>query len=217
MKRIKKLSWLLTIVLFCGITNLAFSQTLKDVFTNSESPIIYLGIDFSKSKLLDNGNAAEIRNKFYVSINQVVVSEPKKYDLKGAFLKGHIDYDFSAVTKSNAQANLNEILSTASADFYRFKESDVTAIVKQLDLSGKTGVGLLFVMEAMRKQGNKGDAAIWVTFIDMKTKKVLMTERTENKGSGGIGFRNYWVSPVKQLIEDIAKYKYKEWQAKYGG
>ena len=217
MRHIKKLHWIITLLLFCGITTSAFAQTLKDVFTNSESPIIYLGIDFSKTKLLDNGNADEIRNKYYVSINQLIVNEPKKYDLKGAFVKSNINYDFGAVTKNNALANLNDILSTASTDFYRFKETDITAIVKKLDLAGKTGIGLLLVLEAMRKLGNKGDAAIWVTLIDMKTKKVLMTERMESKGKGGIGFRNYWASTIRTLLDDIKDSKYKVWQAKYGG
>ena len=90
MKRIKKLSWLVTIVLFCGINSSAYSQTLKDVFSNSESPIFYLGIDFSKTKLLDTGNPDDIRNYLYASINQLIVNEPKKYDLKGTFHKGTI-------------------------------------------------------------------------------------------------------------------------------
>lgn len=216
MKRINKLSWLLTIALFCGITTSAYSQTLKDVFSNSASPIFYLGIDFSKAKLLDNGNPDDIRNRLYASINQLIVNEPKKFDLKSAFHKNNIDYDFGPVNKSNSQANLNDILSTNFADFKRFKESDVTAIVKNLDLSGKTGIGLLFVMEAMRKQNKKGDASVWVTLIDMKTKKLLMTERMESKGKGGIGFRNYWASAIKDLLDDIEDSKYKEWQAKYG-
>lgn len=216
MKSIRKSSWLFAIVLFFGSTTSVFAQTLKDVFTNSESPLVYLGIDYSQSRLLDGGNAEDIRNRMYGSINQLVVNEPKKYDLKGAFRKSNINYDFDAVTKSNATANLNDILSTNSSDFNRLKESDITSVVKKLDLAGKSGVGLLFVMEAMRKIDKKSDAAVWVTFIDLKTKKVLMTERIEVKGSGGIGFRNYWASPIKNLIEKIDDSKYKEWQTKYG-
>lgn len=216
MKRINKLSWLVTIALFCGITTSAFSQTLKDIFSNSASPIFYLGIDFSKARLLDNGDPNDIKNRMYASINQLIVNEPKKYDLKGAFLKDNIDYDFGAVNKSNGQANINEILSTNPADFNRFKEKDITSIVNNLDLSGKTGIGLLFVMESMRKMDKKGDAAIWVTLIDMKTKKVLMTERMVSKGKMAIGFRNYWASAIKNLLDDIQDEKYKEWQGKYG-
>jgi hypothetical protein len=216
MKPINKLSWVVIIVLLCGINTSAFSQNLKDVFSNNESPIFYLGIDFSKTRLLDTGNPDDIRNRLYASINQLIVNEPKKYDLKSAFHRGNIDYDFGPVNKSNGQVNVNEILSTSSADFNRFKETDITAIVKNLDLSGKTGVGLLFVMEALRKIDNKGDAAVWVTFIEMKTKTILLTERMVSKGKGGIGFRNYWASTIKTLLDDIQDEKYKQWQGKYG-
>jgi hypothetical protein len=191
MKRTSKLNWLFAALFFFVVSQSVFSQGLKDVFTNSESPIVYLGIDFSKARLLDIGNPDDIRNHLYGSINQLIVNEPKKYDLKGAFNKSNIDNDLHAVSAKNEKANINDIISTNSADFTRFKESDIASMVKDLDLSGKKGVGLLFIMEAMRKLDKKGDAAIWVTFIDMGTKKVLMTERIESKASMAIGFRNY--------------------------
>jgi hypothetical protein len=215
MKRTQKLSWLFAFVLLFGSSTQSFSQTLKDVFNNSESPLMYLGIDFTKARLLDIGNADDIRNRLYGSINELVVNEPKKFDLKGAFSKSNIEHDFGAVTKNNGKINMNDIISTNSADFDRLKESDIAAVVKALDLSGKTGVGLLFVMEAMRKVDKKGEAAIWVTLVDMKTKKVLMTERIIEKATG-IGFRNYWASTIKEVIDDIDKKKYKEWRTKYG-
>ncbi len=215
MKRTSKLNWLFAILLFCVVSTPVFSQGLKDVFTNSESPLFYLGIDFSKARLLDNGNPDDIRNNLYRSINQLIVNEPKKYDLKGAFHKSNIDSDLSPVSAKNEKANINDIISTNSADFTRFKESDIASMVKDLDLSGKKGIGLLFVMEAMRKADKKGDAAIWVTFIDMGTKKVLLTERIESKASMAIGFRNYWASTIKNLIDIIDKKKYSEWKSKY--
>jgi hypothetical protein len=215
MKRTQKLSWLFAFVLLFGSSTRIFSQTLKDVFNNSESPLTYLGIDFTKARLLDIGNADDIRNRLYGSINELIVTEPKKFDLIGAFSKSNVDHDFSAVTKNNGKINMNDIISTNTADFDRLKESDIAAVVKALDLSGKTGVGLLFVMEAMRKVDKKGDAAIWVTLVDMKTKKILMTERIVEKATG-IGFRNYWASTIKEVIDDIEKKKYKEWRTKYG-
>lgn len=215
MKRSSKLNWLIATLLFCAVCQPAFSQTLKDVFNNSESPLLYLGIDFSKTRLLDNGNPDDIRNNQYRNINQLIINEPKKYDLKGAFSKSSMDNDLNPVSKKNEKANINEIISTNQADFNRFKENDITAMVNDLDLSGKKGVGLLFVMEAMRKADKKGDVSIWVTFIDMATKKVLMTERIVSETSSAIGFRNYWASTIKNLIDMIDKKKFKEWKAKY--
>lgn len=213
MKRTQLVGFVVAALSILGTTTSSFSQTLKDFFSNSESPVVYLGIDFSKAKLLDAGNPSDIRDRTYPAINQLILNEPKKYDLSAAFLKSKMESDLGPVTKSNSSANLNEILSTNSADYSRFKEADISAIIKGLDLSGKKGIGLLFVMESMSKI-NKA-AAMWVTIIDIKTKKVLLTERMEGKAVG-FSVRNYWAGTVKSVLDAIEKQKYKEWKLKYG-
>ncbi|MEO7313068.1 MAG: hypothetical protein ABIX01_21960 [Chitinophagaceae bacterium] len=216
MKPVMKLNRLFAVLLFSGIFTSSFSQTLKEFFNDSEVPLTYLGVDFTKAKLLTQGDPDAIRDKHYTAINYVVINEPKKYDIKGAFHKSVVNTDIAAVNARNEKVNINEILSTNSADYNRLKESDIAAVVKGLDITGKQGVGLLFVMEAMRKVDKDADAAIWVTLIDMKTKKVLMTERIEKNDASGIGFRNYWAATIRRVIEAIDKKKFKEWRSKYG-
>ena len=193
----------------------SFAQTAKDVFNNSETKILYLGIDFTKARLIDdaNANAMDIRERQYNGINDLVVTEAKKFDLKGAFHKSYIDHDLGPVIKRNEKINAEEIKSTNSSDFHRLKEADINDVVKGLDLGDKTGVGLLFVAEAMSKA--EKSIAVWVTLIDMKSKKVLMTDRVEGKAGMSFGFRNYWGSAIKSVIENIEKKKYKEWKQKY--
>ena len=57
MKQAQKFGWLVATMLFCGTTTSLFAQTIKDVFNNSESPLFYLGIDFTKAKLIDDATA----------------------------------------------------------------------------------------------------------------------------------------------------------------
>jgi hypothetical protein len=217
MKRTQKLSWLFAFALLFGSSTQSFSQTLKDVFSSSESPLLYLGVDFTKAKLINypDPKVMDIRDRIYTSINELTVNEPKKFDFAGAFHKSTINSDLSAVKARNEKMNAEDIVSNNAADFNRLQESDISAVVKALNISGKDGVGLLFVMEAMRKEDKKGDAAMWVTLVDMKTKKVLLTERIEAKATG-IGFRNYWASTIKEVIDEIDKKKYKEWKKKFG-
>ena len=94
-----------------------------------------------------------------------------------------------------------------------FKEDDITTLVKGFDFGDKKGLGILFVCEAMSKSGKAG--AYWVTFIDMKAKKVLLTERMEGKTGMSFGFRNYWTNPIKKVLDDIEDDKFKAWKAKY--
>ena len=49
----------------------------------------------------------------------------------------------------------------------------------------------------------------------MKAKKVLLTERLEEKVGMAIGFRNTWASAIKKLLDEIEGDKYKEWKKKY--
>lgn len=230
MKRTLKLSWLFAFVLFLGSSTASFSQTLKDFFSNSSTTLTYLGIDYTKNKLINDpgGNATDIKGRLYNSMNEVVVNEMgKNYNIAGAFDRSSgVNTDISAVTERNDKINASEIMSSNTGDFTRLTESDIAGCVKALNLKGKEGVGLVFIMEGMKKgekiqEGKKTKqeesyGAVWVTLIDMKTKKVLMTERMEEEAAG-FGFRNFWVSIIKKSIVEIDKKAYKSWKNKYGG
>ena len=216
MKRVNKLTALVAFLFLLGNTQPLFAQTLKEVFNSSETPLFYLGVDFTLARLIDAPEvASDIRDRHYPAINDLIVNESKKYDLAGAFHKSNIDHDLGLVAKRNAKINTEEIKSTNSADYNRLKEEDITKLVKGFDFEGKKGVGLLLVVDGMSK-GKKGEG-IWVTLIDMTAKKVLMTERMEGKTGMAFGFRNYWATPIRAVIDDIEKKKYKEWKSKYGG
>jgi hypothetical protein len=191
-----------------------FGQTSKEVLGNSETPLIYLGIDFTKAKLIgdETTSSFDVRDRQYNAINNLVVDEPKKYDLKAAFHKSVVDHDLGPVEKRNAKINTEEIKSTSTADFHRLKEPDIISLVNGFDFGDRKGFGLLFIVEAMDK--SQKAAAIWVTLVDLKSKKVLLTERMEGRTSMGFGFRNYWATAVKNVIEAVEKRKFSEWKDK---
>jgi len=219
MKRTQNSSCLFAILLFIGISTQSFAQSVKDFFTNNSTTLTYLGIDYTQNKLINDpgGNASDIKNRLYNSMNEVVLDEMgKNYNIAGAFNRsGGINTDIGAVTKRNEKINASDIMSFSEADFNRLSESDIANCVKALDLKGKEGVGLVFVMEGMKKEAKKSFGAVWVTLIDMKTKKVLMTERMEQEATG-FGFRNFWVSVIKKSIIEIDKKKYSAWERNYG-
>jgi hypothetical protein len=211
-----KLHWLVAALLFSAVTQAVGAQGLKDVFNSSETPVFYLGVDFTEARFIDVPETAlDIRDRYIPAINDLIVNEPKKYDLPAAFHKSNIDHDLSLVSKRNAKINTEQLKSTNSADYNRLKEEDIRKLVSGFDYGGKKGVGLLLVADGLNK-ARKG-AGIWVTFIDMGSKKLLMAERVEGKTSIGFGFRNYWANPIRDVIEEVEKKKYNEWKSKYGG
>lgn len=71
MKRLNKPNWLLAILLFFGASSPASSQSLNEFFNNSELHLTYLGVDFTKARLINDpgANSFDIRNRLYGSIN----------------------------------------------------------------------------------------------------------------------------------------------------
>jgi hypothetical protein len=211
----KSIKQLLTLALVGAVlpTVGIIAQTTKDIFL-SETPITYIGIDFSKAKLIGDAaaDAYDIKNHLYSAMNQVVVNEPKKYDLNKALSKTTVTPFIDISEAVNSKSVMDSIKSSDKADFQRFSAATIDKMIQGYDFKGKTGIGLVFIMEAMSKPEEKG--AIWVTFVNMSTHKVLLTERMLGD-AGGFGFRNYWVHTVLDVIEEIGKKKYKQWSATY--
>lgn len=217
MKNNQLLRWLIAGMFLIVTAQSTVGQSMKDVFASSETPIFYYGIDFTKAKLIDDAaaNAMDIRDRQFDGINDVVVNEPKKYDFVGAFHKSNVDHDLSFVHARNSKVNAEEIKSTNTSDFTRLKKTDIETLVKGFDFGTKNkAIGLLFIVEGMSKSAKA--ASVWVTFVDVKTQKVLHTERIEGK-AGGFGFRNYYAAAIKNVLDQIEKKKYKEWKSQYGG
>ncbi len=198
----------------CFVAQVMQAQTLKDVLNNKETPIHYFGVDFTKSVLIGdaNANAKDIVERQFAGINDLLVNEPKKYDIAGAFRKSEINSDLSFVAKRNEKVNEGKLLSANTEDYNHLTESDIATLVRGFNVGGKSGTGLLFVVDAMSKP--KKSISVWVTLFDMKTKKLLLADRVEGAVGMGFGFRNYWATGFKKVIDAIDRRKYKEWVAK---
>lgn len=220
MKRFKTSQRIMASVLLFGIHTAVSAQTIKDFFNDKGIALTYLGIDYYKNRLINDpgANPSDIKGRLYSSMNEVVINEmPKNYDIAGAFNRGSfVNSDIAAVSARNEKVDAKDISSSSDADFNRLTEADIAAEVKALALKEKDGIGLVFIMEGMKKEEKKSYGSVWVVLVDMKTKKVLMAERMEQEAAG-FGFRNFWVSIIKKSLVEIEKKKYKAWKSKYGG
>jgi hypothetical protein len=183
------------------------AQSVKESdISNPETPILYVGIDFTEARLIGDLAADEnaIKNQHIPDINQLVINEAKKYDLEKALHRSKISSDIGITYNQNKKLDASKLKSTNSDDFTRFKPETVQKIVSDYDFGDKKGLGLMFVVEALNK--TKAEAALWVTWIDMGSKKVLRTERKEEK-AGGFGWRNYWARPIENVLDDLRKGK----------
>lgn len=201
-------------ILFFAFLAISFglnAQDIKTILTDKESPITYYGIDFTKAVLIGDANAnpTDIISRQFAGINDLMVNESDKYDIAGALKRSEIPSNLSIVAKRNEKANPDKLLSADTEDYNKLQESDISSIIKSFNAEGKAGTGLLFIVDGMSKPNKK--ISVWATFFDIKTKKVLLTERLEGALGSGFSFRNYWATGLKKIIDNIKSKKYKEW------
>jgi hypothetical protein len=182
----------------------ANAQTLKNFLDSKDSSFTWLGVDFTQAKLIGDAAAKTdvVVEHDLTSLNQAIVNEQKKYDVPGTLHKDKYNTSIGLVNKRNESLNKDGLKSDDSVDFERLKADDIVKVAKSYDFSGKHGIGVLLVMEAMSRT-NK-NAAMWLTIVDMDKKHVLLTERYVGKAQKfTIGFRNLWLSTIKDVLGNI--------------
>ncbi|MBP6335441.1 MAG: hypothetical protein KA444_08215 [Bacteroidia bacterium] len=184
------------------------AQTKADIFL-FETPITWLGVDYSDMRYIGLLDVSTSQLDDYAkSINDIIVKEPKKYNLTSAFEKQSVVPNLKYIEKENAAMDTEKVITTDSKDFSRYTKDDISKIVKAYELK-ETGIGLVFIAEALNKTDESG--AFWVTFVDMKNESVLFTERIIGKPAG-FGFRNYWAGAFYSCLKQIKGTYYKQWK-----
>jgi hypothetical protein len=184
-------------------------QTLSDLFAG-KAKLVFLGLDFTQAKYIGKlgfTDPVAIKSQHMVSWNSLIEAEPKKFSLQDAFKLKPDQYESKVgdMIKLNESVNVKDNI---TEDAYTITEDQVKKSVSKYSLSDKDGIGLVYVVESLNKNAEKLFA--WVTFIDLKTKKVLYTEKVDG-AAGGFGFRNYWAGGVYKINKAIDSKYYKTW------
>lgn len=210
MKRSIVLIWVFALSL-----NLFSQTTAKDIFKDGE--IVWFGLDFSQAKFIGQfegiqGSGAlsgeEIKQKLMPQWNGVIVNEPLRYNIPITFRKTSVFNDIEVVTNRNKAIDESTLLSINQAT----REIDVNAIIASYAKGDKAeGLGLVFIVDYFSK--STIEAAVIVTFFDIKTKKVLFSERMTAKPRG-FGQRNYWAGAIYGVFMDINRTRFGVWKQK---
>ncbi len=195
-----------------------FAQTARDLFRESNVKISWLGIDFSHVKLIGDfsefagageRSTAQIRDKYFPQWNYLVLAEQSKYDIKGMLRKGDIYYDIDMINELNSRAPLENMEAHNNPNY---KPEDIERFIKEYNLEGKEGIGIVFIAECLNKFAN--EAYIHFVAIDMTTMSILIHERIRGVPRG-IGLRNFWAGAVYNVIKDIRSKYYNIWRKRY--
>lgn len=202
------------VLLFIMSDFILHSQNANDIFTSKT--LTWYGLDFSKTVIIGGAsefgsftiNSSDVKNKYFQGWNDLFITDPKKFNLKKTFKKDDIYTDLNAVGKINSNADDSKIFGTTPVSLTK---DDIQKMVNELDIQPKDGIGLCFIIETFNKIKGNEYASMWVTFFDIKTKKVLLTNRMQGK-SGGIGLKSYWANAIYKVLNDIEDKEYKKWK-----
>lgn len=190
------------------------AQDANAVFSANE--IVWYGLDFTKAHFVgqfDQGFGAlpasgyDMKNKWIPEWNALIAKEPQNFNFKKALKKDNVYYDLNPI------ATVNQKIKTESCMSYNtttITEKEITEMVKQYPAGEKKeGVGLVFIVENFDK--GMEQATVFVTFFDIKTKKVLLSNKMQGKAVG-VGMRNYWAGTIKNIIKQILETEYAKWK-----
>jgi hypothetical protein len=190
-----------------------FAQTVNDVF-DKNVPVTWFGLDFTGAKFLGDrekmGSTSDV--KFLIkSWNDLIEREKPNFDIQKAFSKTKVDYKIEVARNHNEELEITDILTNDQSEYLHLKPEDIETIVKSYDFTGSSGLGLMFNVESFNKL--KEEAAVWVTFINIDTKEVILTDRMVEPPKGA-GLRNYWAGSIKLMLEIIKKKQMDAWKKK---
>jgi hypothetical protein len=189
------------------------AQKISEVFNKPETPITWVGVDFSETKYLgDPGTVAPAEMKgLFSKINTLTINEPDKYDITSAFKRSSTANSNIGVTEAvNEKIDPAQIITPNVSAQNHLNESKIQGMARRYNFpAGSSGVALAFLMENLSKPTEQ--ATFWVTFIDMKTKSVLFTEKVSGKAAG-FGFRNHWAGGIYSGLKEIKSSYYAQWK-----
>jgi hypothetical protein len=183
---------ILLLVITSGIA--LFSQDRAKVM--SEKSITWYGIDFSIGKFtMVTEDPAVIVNQYLQAINNLILSEPDKFNLKNLFNKSEVTNDLEQVTERNDKI---DPASFVINDEHKITLDEVKAEIMKYNTKGKSGMGLVFVAENLNKTTQMG--SYYVCFFDIATKEIIDARQMTGKAAG-FGFRNYWTGSIYNIMK----------------
>lgn len=207
----RRLLFLFVLVAFVGT---AHAQTKSDVF-NKDVEVTWLGLDFSNAKLLGDrekfGSESDLRH-LMTAWNELIINEADKYNVAKAVDRSKVTNAIDVTADRNGEVDVQAMFTDNQKDYLHIQPSDIDGIVSSFDFKGKTGIGLVFIVETFSKPNEEG--SIYVTFVNMGSKETLFSERLAAEPKG-FGMRNFWAGCVYGVLTKMQKKEFANWKKKY--
>ena len=190
------------------------AQTKSDVF-NKDIEVTWLGLDFSNAKFLGDrekfGSESDVKH-LMTAWNELIINESEKFNVAKAVDRSKVTNAIEVTTARNGEVDVQAIFTDNQKDYLHIQPSDIDGIVSSFDFKGKTGIGLVFIVESFSKPNVEG--SMYVTFVNMGSKELLFSERLTAEPKG-FGMRNFWAGAIYGVLTKMQKKEFGNWKKKY--
>jgi hypothetical protein len=201
----------LWIAFYLLITYSSYGQDIREFFTSLEVKVEFVGLDFTQAKIVGlsaKNTPDEIQVGYFRAWNDLLLKERQKYDVKRAFMKRSIDYNFEIVHRLNKKIKPENVRTDLSPQSFSAKK--LQTVVNCYDTKEmKSEYGVSFIVHSFNQFRER--AYIYVVIFDVATKEILFSAQTSGD-AGGFGFRNYWARTIYNVLENIRDYKFRKWK-----
>ncbi len=184
------------------------AQDLNELIKEKQSKVVFLGLDFTQARFVGRSyfiSQPSLKAGLVNALNDLLGTERKKYDLAGSLNipenKYFLNTDFfiklnDGILPENRISDADTVLSP----------QNLMEAVSNYKLDISAGIGISFIVEGFNRNTQLG--SIWVTFIDLSSKQIILAENIKGL-AGGSGLRNYWAHAVFMVIQDAETAIYK--------
>lgn len=201
---IKKILCLSAILLLTGV----YADAKKNVNSRiaDAKEFVWLGLDYSMVKMIGNSDFLQPDSIFpgmFTAWNNLFLKEV--FPRLQKQLKKEAAVEIKSVTALNKKATADQIVRKDGSEEEMVDATHITtemisAEVKKYTLPQEDGLGLVFIMDRLVKKQQTG--CLYQVWFDVGTREVVDSQRGCYK-VGGIGFRNYWFTPVKIAVKKM--------------
>ena len=175
---------------------MANGQETNNALLESKS-VKFFGVDFSEVRVYGAKETAPQLLQAFEDINNLFLTEPKKYDF-GRFLEREVSEVSVDAVISVIDYIDEEELKTEDAS-YSLDDETINEIVKFLPVDKEEGLGVVMIAEMLNRSDRKG-SYIFVYF-SLENKEILGLFRAEGKATG-VNLKYYWSSSVYEIIRN---------------
>lgn len=180
-------------LVFLATSILTFAQSNKALLSEIHE-IKFYGVDYSLAKIFGAAETTEQFKSAFNGINNLFITEPKKYDVGKMVNKQVTEISLDAVKEVNGK--VNDLFTTNKS--YSLTEQQIDQAIRTLPIAKEQGTGLVVIAELLDKAENRGHYQ--VVFFNIETKSVIASWPANGKAKG-FGLRNYWAASVYKALK----------------